>query len=142
MRIHAIPQQRPGQQKAEAQKDVNQRVTDDTTRHQTRLYGKDREFYPGPPKPGAEFTRWGVNSYPLHALSGSSLTSIPAPLREGSGIVRYLLIGDEDRFFDAVEVWVESRERPIVTVLDSPLLNPLRSDPRMVAVRERMGLPP
>ncbi len=33
-----------------------------------------------------------------------------------------MLIGDDDRFFDAVEVWAESRERPIVTVLDSPLL--------------------
>lgn len=71
-----------------------------------------------------------------------ALTSIPAPLSEGSGIVRYLLVGDNDRFFDALEAWVESSDRPVLAVIDNPLVHPLRSDPRMIAVRERMGLSP
>jgi len=35
VRLHAIPQQPAGQKKAEAQKDVDQGVTDEATRHQT-----------------------------------------------------------------------------------------------------------
>ncbi len=34
VRLHAIPQQPAGQEKAEAQKDVDQGVTDEATRHQ------------------------------------------------------------------------------------------------------------
>ncbi len=71
-----------------------------------------------------------------------ALTSVPVPLSEGQGIVRYLLVGDNDRFFDALEAWVESRDRPVLAVIDNPLVHPLRSDPRMIAVRARMGLPP
>ena len=71
-----------------------------------------------------------------------ALASAPATLREGRGIVRYLIVGDNDAFFDALEAWVESRDRPLTTVVSGPLVNALRTDPRMIAVRERIGLPP
>ena len=71
-----------------------------------------------------------------------ALASAPATLREGRGIVRYLIVGDNDAFFDALEAWVESRDRPLTTVVSGPLVNALRTDSRMIAVRERIGLPP
>lgn len=70
-----------------------------------------------------------------------ALAALPAPLLERK-IMLHLVVDDEDGFFDALEAWVENRERPVITVLDSPLLNPLRSHPRMIEVRERIGLPP
>ena len=71
-----------------------------------------------------------------------ALTAIPASLQEVRGLARYLLVGDNDRFFDELEARVESRGTSVLPVLNSPLLDSIRSDPRMIAVRERMGLPP
>ena len=69
-------------------------------------------------------------------------TSIPEELKRGRGVLRHLLVGDTDRVFRTVEAWVDRRDPTLGVLFNMPLSNLLRSDPRMIAVRERMGLPP
>jgi len=72
----------------------------------------------------------------------AALGAVPAPLMGGRGMVTYLLCNDTETFFELFNAEIEKVRPQIVTVLDSPLQFPLRSDPRMVEIRERLGLPP
>ena len=69
-------------------------------------------------------------------------TSIPEELKRGRGVLRHLLVGDTDRVFGTLEEWVDRREPTLGVLFTSPLADLLRDHPRMIGVRERMGLPP
>ena len=71
-----------------------------------------------------------------------ALASAPAWFRSGRFIVNHLVVDDREAFFEALEAGFDSRDPQVVLVFISPIINPVRSDPRMIAIRQRMGLDP
>ena len=71
-----------------------------------------------------------------------ALASAPTPLRSGRFIVNHLVVGDRDAFFDALESGIENRDPQAVMIFNTTIIDSLRSEPRMIAIRQRMGLPP
>jgi len=51
-------------------------------------------------------------------------------------------VEDRDAFFAALDASIERRDLRFVLVFLSPLVKSLGSDPRMMAIRQRMGLDP
>jgi len=49
---------------------------------------------------------------------------------------------DRDAFFEVLEAGLDSRDPEAVLVFMSPMVDSLDSDPRMIAIRQRMGLDP
>lgn len=70
-----------------------------------------------------------------------AFTTMPEELQRGRGVLRRLLVGDTDLVFRTLEDWVERRDPTMGVLFNMPLSNLLRSDPRLTAIRERMGLP-
>jgi hypothetical protein len=62
----------------------------------------------------------------------------------------YAALGEHDQALAWIEGWLErERDRPpeylrwsLIGLALSPLLDPMRSDPRFLALLERLGLPP
>ncbi|MBI4907960.1 MAG: hypothetical protein HY820_30320 [Acidobacteria bacterium] len=65
------------------------------------------------------------------------------PLQERSGIYRAMAqipLGDRDQVFVYLNKAVESRETDILFLDADPIWDPVRSDPRFLAIRKRVGL--
>jgi len=71
----------------------------------------------------------------------SALRELPAPEREGRNAARFLLVDDWEPVVALLDGWVETRDPQLAVLFVDPLLAPHRSDPRLLEVRERVGLP-
>ena len=71
-----------------------------------------------------------------------ALASAPARLRSGRFILNHLVVEDRDAFFEALDASIESRDPQVVLVFISPIIDAIGSEPRMMAIRQRIGLPP
>jgi len=71
-----------------------------------------------------------------------ALASAPARFRSLRFIVNHLVVEDRDAFFEALEASIDSRDAQAALVFISPMINSIGSDPRMIAIRQRIGLDP
>ena len=71
-----------------------------------------------------------------------ALASAPARLRSGRFMLNHLVVDDRDAFFKALDAGIENRAPRAVLVFISPMIDSLGSEPRLAAIRQRIGLPP
>ena len=71
-----------------------------------------------------------------------ALAAAPAPLRSVRWITNHLVVEDRDAFFEALEAAFDSRDPQAVLVFINPMFDSIASEPRMIAIRKRIGLPP
>jgi hypothetical protein len=72
----------------------------------------------------------------------NALAAAPARLRSGRFIMNHLVVEDRDAFFEALEASFDSRDAQAILVFISPMYESIGSEPRMIAIRQRIGLPP
>jgi hypothetical protein len=63
-------------------------------------------------------------------------------LPHGAGFLAYLGIGDRSGAIDALYAAADARHFVVVLLGQDPDVDPLRSDPRFIALMDRVGIPP